>query len=134
MRRSLASYFLVAFSLISAPASLFAAIPSEMLLPGTTKGYLSLPDPQALKQKWNETQLGQLANDPIMQPFVEDLKEQLKAKLDQTGTHLGIAFEDLQGIPGGEIAIAVIQPEGDKKQHALACLLILPAIWRKPGS
>ncbi|MBM4001787.1 MAG: hypothetical protein FJ295_00665 [Planctomycetes bacterium] len=123
MRRSLASYFLVAFSLISAPASLFAAIPSEMLLPGTTKGYLSLPDPQALKQKWNETQLGQLANDPIMQPFVEDLKEQLKAKLDQTGTHLGIAFEDLQGIPGGEIAIAVIQPEGDKKQHALALLV-----------
>ncbi len=123
MRRSLVSFFLVILSIFSGTSRVGAAIPSELLLPATTKGYLSIPDSEALTRQWNAMQLGQLTNDPIMQPFVEDLKEQLKAKLGQTGTQLGITLEDLKGIPSGELCLAMVQPDGDKKQHALVILV-----------
>ena len=103
-------------------SSAAAAVPSEQLLPHTTKGFLSLPDTADLTAKFDTTQLGQLVNDPVMQPFVEDLKRQLKSKLGQTGTRLSITLDDLNGIAGGEVAIAVIQPNGDKKLHAIAAI------------
>ena len=111
--------FLIVASLLSFQACLEAATPSDLLLPATTKGYLSITDAKNLTKKWQEMQLGQLSEDPIMKPFVDDFKEQLRSKLGQTGAHLGIGLDDLEGIPNGEISIALIQPANDKKQHAL---------------
>lgn len=119
MRCSIVPLFLIVASLLSFQACLEAATPSDLLLPATTKGYLSITDAKNLTRKWQEMQLGQLSEDPIMKPFVDDFKEQLRSKLGQTGAHLGIGLEDLEGIPNGEISIALIQPENDKKQHAL---------------
>jgi hypothetical protein len=87
-----------------------AAPPSETLLPPTTKGFVSVPDPDGLRAKWDTTQLGKLTNDPVMKPFVEDLRRQLKSKLDQTDTRVGISVEELEGVYGGEICVALIQP------------------------
>ena len=59
-----------------------ATPPSETLLPSTTKGFLSVPDVEELGNRWNETQLGRMANDPVMKPFVDDLREQITAELE----------------------------------------------------
>ena len=56
-----------------------AAPPSEQLLPATTKGYVSVGDVDRFRADWAKTQIGQLLADPIMQPFVEDFKQQLWA-------------------------------------------------------
>ncbi len=118
------SCFLTSIALVLCLASTVgAAIPSDSLLPTTTKGYLSVPDVDALRAKWQETQLGQLANDPIMQPFVEDLKEQIKNKLSSTRIRLGITMDDLEDVYGGEVCIATLQPSDDETQHALALLV-----------
>jgi hypothetical protein len=87
-----------------------AAQPSKSLLPDTTKAYLSVPDVDLLREHWNETQLGKLFADPVMQPFVEDLKRQIREKLSQTNTRLGISWDDLEGVYGGEVCAALLQP------------------------
>ncbi len=100
-----------------------AAHPSESLLPATTKGYLSVPDVDLLLEKWSETQLGQLVEDPVMEPFIEDLRKQLRAKVGKTEVRLSIAMEDLEDVYGGEVSLAMIQPGGEEGQHALALLV-----------
>ncbi len=86
------------------------AQPSERLLPPTTKGFLSVLDVDQLRERWEETQLGQMFNDPVMAPFVEDARRQIRTKLSRTDRQLGISWEDLEGVYGGEVCIAVIQP------------------------
>lgn len=82
--------------------------PSESILPNTTKGYLSSPNPTALREAWEKTQLGQLVRDPEMAAFVESFRDQLNHKLSETGKKLGVAWTDLEGVPGGEMALAVV--------------------------
>ncbi len=87
-----------------------AAQPADSLLPATTKGYICAPNLDQLVEHFRRSQIGQLVNDPVMQPFVESIKTQLR----QTGLRqleqLGISWEDVQGLPGGEIALATVQP------------------------
>ncbi|MBP89952.1 MAG: hypothetical protein CMJ64_25130 [Planctomycetaceae bacterium] len=87
-----------------------AAKPSKTLLPDTTKAYVSVPDVDFLRKHWNETQLGKLVADPDMEPFVKDLQRQIRDKLSQTNTRLGISWEDLEGVYGGEVCAALLQP------------------------
>ena len=100
-----------------------AAPPSETLLPVTTKGFLSVPDVELLRERWNETQLGRMTHDPVMQPFVEDLRDQLKNKLSTNQIRLGLTLDDLQDIYGGELCLAMLQPENGAQQHASVLLL-----------
>ena len=100
-----------------------AAHPSDILLPNTTKAYVSVKDVDLLREKFETTQLGQLANDPVMKPFVEDLRKQIESKLGQTDIRLSIELDDLKDVYGGEVCLAMIQPGGDVKQHALVLLV-----------
>ncbi len=90
--------------------SLFAAKPSEALLPNTTKGYLSIPDFNRLETDFGATQLGLLCQDPVMQPFVEDLKRQIKENGARRLEKLGVTLDELRAVIGGEFAVAVLQP------------------------
>lgn len=103
---------------LSAPA-LHAAQKSDSILPNTTKGYLSIGNVDELKAAWNKTQLGQLMNDPVMKPFADDLGQQLQHKWTQTHRKLGIVWEDMEGVPGGEVGTAVIQPAKDQSAFAI---------------
>ena len=88
-----------------------AAKPGETLLPATTKGFLSIPDLDDFRAAFERTQLGQLVQDPVMKPFVEDLQRQLKSKLNKTSVRLGLRWDDLANTYGGEICFAIIQPD-----------------------
>ena len=94
--------------LFAAPS--YAIKPAASLLPNTTKAYVSVPDVDALEEHWNETQLGILLNDPVMQPFIEDLRRQIREKLSQTDDRLGLNWEDVDGVYGGEVSFALLQP------------------------
>ena len=62
-------------------ASAFAGPPSETFLPNTTKGYVTVANPKSFNEQWDKTQLGQLLDDEMMQPFVEDFKKQLREEV-----------------------------------------------------
>ena len=100
-----------------------AARPSESLLPDTTKGYLSVPDVDELRDHWQKTQLGEMTKDPVMKPFIEDLRKQIESKFAKTEVRVNIKVDDLKDVYGGEVAIAMIQPGGDSKQHATVLLV-----------
>lgn len=118
MRLAFAFLFVLCCSL--PVETLQAAPPAESLLPSTTKAFISVPDVDVLLEHWDATDLGKLADDPLMKPFVDDLKRQLREKFSATGKELGLTWEELRGVHGGEVAAALIQPKGDRAAHAFA--------------
>jgi hypothetical protein len=115
----------LSLALIVALASRAVAVPpSELLLPATTKGFISTQDVDEVRSEFNKTQFGEMAHDPVMEPFIEDLKKQIGAKLERAGKKLGIKWPDMEGVYGGETAAALIQPDPkDKMSHATALIV-----------
>jgi len=84
--------------------------PGETLLPKTTAGFIALTNVDQLKEHWNQTQLGQLTNDPVMEPFTTDLRRQFEERWSGVHERLGLTLEDLGKVAGGEIDVAMIRP------------------------
>ena len=101
---------------LSLAAGAWAAPTSESLLPATTKGYIATSDVDEVRAKFRETQLGELVNDPVMKPFIDDLKDQIGAKLEKAGKRMGLKWADMEGVYGGEVALALVQPEVKGKE------------------
>jgi hypothetical protein len=85
-----------------------AAVPSDALLPRTTKGYVSVARPDEAEERWQKTQWGRMLTDEAMQPFMEDLRSQLADKFGVVREKLGITWDDLAGVPAGELSLAII--------------------------
>src|SRR6478609_9306689 len=104
-RRIWAIPLLVLF--IVAPAG--AAPPSDTLLPKTTKGYVSIAHPKEFLDRWDKTQLGLMFTDDTMQAFNTDLRKQMQDEFGSVERKLGITFDDLKGVTGGEMGLGIIE-------------------------
>jgi len=93
--------------------------PSERLLPATTKGAVFIADCDKLSEQWNKTQMGKLLKDPVMEPFAKDLRRQFQDRWSGVHDRLGLTLDDLKGVPGGELAVALIQPGPDLAATAI---------------
>jgi hypothetical protein len=82
--------------------------PSETIFPATTKGWISVPDSRGFGDAFNRSSYGQLLKDPSMEPFVESVREQLAESGGKRLAKLGLKLEDLDAVPGGEVAAAAI--------------------------
>lgn len=99
--------------------SVLAGPPSDVLLPRTTKGYVSVAQPAQFKERWRQTQFGQLLDDELMKPFVEDLREQIRDKYHMFEDKLGLTWDDLEGVPAGEMSLAIIERPGETAALAI---------------
>ena len=97
--------------------------PCEQLLPDTTKFCVLIADLEELRTNFNLTQLGRMMNDPLMRPFVDDLRRQLRERIDEEGRSTGLTWEDIDAMDGGEICFAKIQPGGNDKQQATVVIV-----------
>ena len=88
--------------------------PSETVFPATTRVWVSTPDPRRLQESFDNTDYGQLLRDPQMRPFVESVRDQARKAGRQRLGKLGLSFEDLSSVPGGEVALGVIEPAAGK--------------------
>ncbi len=95
--------------LLALSVPLAAVEPSQELLPETTKGFMSVANMKDLEDHWNETQIGQLMQDPIMKPFSDDLERQFENRWG-IRDKLGLTIDDIRDVPSGEVAIARLQP------------------------
>lgn len=95
---------------------------AEHLLPNTTKLFLSLPDPDTARAKFNASQLGELVNHKDMAKFRADVQKQLEGS-GRMAERLGIAPADLDGVYAGEVALAAIQPGGKHDTYATALIV-----------
>jgi len=91
-----------------------AAAQSEALLPATTKVFISITDPEEFSEHWNKTQLGQLAQDPVMKPFVDDLRRQWGENRAKVGEKLGLTLGELSTVPGRDVSAAIVQLPQDR--------------------
>ncbi len=99
-----------------------AVVETERLVPETTRAFISIPDLHELTQAFERTQFGELVAHPEMEPFIEDMEEQLNKRFGQTGIRLGIDWNDIDDIVTGEVGIAVIEPEASIQKHAFALI------------
>ena len=97
-----------------------AVVPTDSLMPLSTRGFVSIDDINTLSENWRQTQLGQLVQDESMRPFVEDMKAQLQRKFAGIREKLGLEFSDLKNIAGGEIGLGFVEREGDRAAVVLA--------------
>ncbi len=120
--------------------SVHAAPPSDILLPRATKSYVSVAQPADFEARWRQTQFGQLLDDELMRPFVESLREQIRDKYHVFEDKLGLTWEDLDGVPGGEMSLAIIERPGeaaamavtiDVTDHAQQAEALLAAVERR---
>lgn len=120
MAHSRISTFGIVLLLVAALAAPLCAVePSEKLLPDTTKGFLSVADMKTLVDHWNETQIGQLMQDPIMEPFRKDVERQFEEQWIGARDKLGLTIDDLRGVPSGEVTLALLQPGPDQSAIVL---------------
>jgi hypothetical protein len=84
--------------------------PSETLVPATTQYWVSIPNVDETVKNWNKTELGKLMDDPVMKPLRDDLDRQTTKRREEMGNDLGIDWEDLKAMAGGELCMALIHP------------------------
>jgi hypothetical protein len=113
LRNPAAAIAIVAVALagVARPARAEEVAASETILPATTRAWLSVPDIRALRQRFDRSPYGQLLNDPAMAAFVEHVKAEINSNGKQRLAKLGLTLEDLEPIPGGEVAIAAIESQ-----------------------
>jgi len=104
---------------LAATQSLPAAQPFDTLLPASTKSVVIVPSVPKFVDKWNRTQIGELAQDADMQAFGEDFLEQLNNQGLELNDRLGITYQDLDGLASGELAIAQVTLTDGKASGAL---------------
>ena len=85
---------------------------SETIFPATTRAWLSVADFRGMQARFDKSPYGQLIADPAMKTFVEHLREQISKNGKQRLAKLGLTLEDLEKVPGGELAAAAIEVEG----------------------
>jgi hypothetical protein len=107
-----AAYLLHAILLLAAADRAIAGPASDVLLPQSVVGYASVADPAQFDERWDQTQIGRMLADDIMQPFMEDLREQLDDRFDAVEEKLGITWDDLEGVPSGESSFSILKREG----------------------
>ena len=88
--------------------------PSEKLLPASTRVWVSVADPQALRKRFERSALGGLVYDPLMSTFLDGLRQQGRTSADPLRGTLEITLEEIEKIAGGEIALAVIERSDGK--------------------
>jgi hypothetical protein len=109
----------VSIFLLLASVATAAVPPSDTLLPRTTKGYLSIARPKEFDDRWNKTQIGQMFNDDVMKAFVDDFKKQMREDFGAIEKKLGLTYDDLKGVTGGEMSLSLIERRGQDAALAI---------------
>ncbi|MGL4513485.1 MAG: hypothetical protein ACRCT8_10370 [Lacipirellulaceae bacterium] len=108
---------------ISASFAAAAGRPAEAVFPEETVGFLLVTSVPEFRERWSKTQLGQLSEEPAMQPFLEQLGKQLEGKVGRIEERLGVTLEDFNSAASGEAAVGLVGPAGQRKRASVAVLI-----------
>lgn len=97
---------------------------TDQLFPLETKSYIAIPDSDEFRVRWERTELGRLLQDPVMKPFREDLRQQIDRDLLQAEVRLGVTWQDIEGVAGGEMAMGMVTPPGENTSAAAILSLV----------
>jgi hypothetical protein len=100
-------------------AAAVAAVPADTVMSDQTRGFLSVADAKRLQEDFNRTQMGRLVKDEAMQPFIQDMRQQIERKLSSTRQKLGLTVEDVRDVARGEIAVALVEQKSTRAAVAI---------------
>ncbi|MFW6170163.1 MAG: hypothetical protein ACODAD_06710 [Planctomycetota bacterium] len=88
-------------------------LPTSDWLPADVKFHLSIVDYPSSKPLFERTGLGKLLRDQALDPFLEDLSDQLRSRARTTwpglmSVDLGVDWKRFASVPSGEVAWAVL--------------------------
>ena len=90
-------------------ASAFRARPAASeLLPEDTLGLVSIADTQDLAQRFMNTSLGLMSQDPQMKPVVDQLYGSMSELVASLQDKIGLSLPQIMNLPHGEITVAAV--------------------------
>lgn len=113
-RRWRLSLTLVAGLAMSTAAWSADLAPTDRLLPPNVLGYFRVPSCTAMQERFAETSLGQMVNDPALAALRAEVMKKFNEASEQAEAELGMPLSDLFSIPTGEASIALVQPPGQQ--------------------
>ncbi len=121
--RTLLTGFKVILLLTATCGSAVAERPSAMkLFPEETVVFVRLKNAHEFGEKFQETSLGRMIQDPQLKPFVDSLYGKAGDLYAQHAQEkVGINWEDLKNLPKGEVAFGVIAQ--DRRRPALLLIV-----------
>ncbi|MDG2222770.1 MAG: membrane or secreted protein [Rubripirellula sp.] len=93
------------------------------VLPESTAGLVRIPNFPKFQKAWKQTSIGRLVDEPSMQPFIEAQRERVEKSMQSLDNKIGIRPEDLADIAAGEVVVAWLPFENDKRRPFTICLI-----------
>ena len=103
--------------------------PATKLLPKQTVLYVSVPDTTNFVEKFKETALGRMSEDPQLKPIVKDLYGSVAAAMTQVEEEVGLSLDNLLSLPQGELTLALTVPT----EGPMAVVLLLDVGEQMPA-
>lgn len=85
--------------------------PATRLLPQSTVALLSIPDAQDMAERFMNTSLGRMSQDPQLQPLVKQVYGAVVEATAEMKEQIGLSLPELLAVPQGELTLAVVAPE-----------------------
>ncbi len=120
-RLAVAGWFvLTGLSLVSAQDQAVAATPVEKMLPDSTIALVKINNSAALREAFQQSQFGQLWNDPAVKAWKNDVIERVDDASKTLKEKVGVTYRELFDLPQGPSSIAFI-----KKDNPLVPIVLL---------
>lgn len=92
------------------PASA-ARPPASRLLPDSTVVMLSITDAPDTAQRFMNTAMGRMSQDPQLKPLVGEVYGSITEAMSEVEQQIGLSLPELLAIPQGEVTLALVAPE-----------------------
>jgi hypothetical protein len=89
-----------------------AQTPLSETLPDSTLAYVEIAHFAQLREKFDQTQFGQMLKDEAMKPLIEEIESKLAEGNNEVKAELGFSLSEILDIPQGRIAVGVVPTPG----------------------
>jgi len=89
---------------------------APQLLPKSTAALVWIPDAPEMAERYRSTSLGQMFQDPQLEPLVSQLYGAAAEAVAKAEDQIGLSLSEILAIPQGELAVALVAPEDRKPE------------------
>lgn len=93
------------------------------VLPEPTLAVIRIPDAQLLVERFKNTTLGQIGQDPRIKPLVGQLYKSAQDAFKQIEGQIGLPLDQILKIPQGEICVAFVAPPDLEQEAGLVVVI-----------
>ncbi len=98
-------------------------VPAIEVLPESLAGLVRVPNLPRFCVAWEKTHFGKLMQDESMQPYIDSQRDRAINYLESFGNKVGLRPQDLYDIASGEVVLAWLPFENDKRRPFALCVV-----------